>query len=403
MKKKHVTLFIGSLLLVAGLVFWLDTLFDSPNAPQPAPVFSPVNLVTSEESAGQNELTNIADEKRDGAATAGRARVFTCTAYPELEVSGIISPEITIGNAPNVIKRQYWAPVEIEKSLKHSKDPEHLLMVALLGSGTTSKLGVSAMEKALAVDPDNLLTLWNFLDACSLHPEATVCANGSIEKRAILANGDNGLLWGKIADYRLERGDIAGAYGALIKATSAPWFNNYFIEHVEMLERGLAAATNYPYRKRITNAIGVAAAMPFMFYNVFQGCEEQAAGSAEWLQACIEYGKRLEHDGRTILSIGFGISLQRQMYEVAGDTTKIEQAVLRFRRIADTMESGYSDDGWVLLAYDDQVLADYMTEWSAHGELRAMQFVQEEVVRLSQQPGYDPCKLNEARKSATND
>ncbi|MCH8136411.1 MAG: hypothetical protein IIB77_10570, partial [Proteobacteria bacterium] len=311
------------------------------------------------------------------------------------------APELTIDGFQTLKNSQDHERFQAAALLANSKDPEHLLMAALIGFDGQAKLGLSAMENALAVDPDNPLTLWSFLDSCSLHPKAAKCANGSIEKRAILADGGNGLLWGKIADYRLRRGDTAGALDALINANTAPQFNGYFIEYVEMLERGLAAATDNPYRKRITNAIGIAAAMPQRFYHVFQGCKEQATESAEWSQACLGYGKRLERDGRTVMSTRFGIALQKWMYEIAGDEARFAETDLRGRLITEAMESGYTDDGWVLLAYDDQVLADYMNEWSAHGEFQALQFLQEEVVRLSKQPGYDPCERRRGKSTQT--
>ncbi len=80
------------------------------------------------------------------------------------------------------------------------------------------------------------------------------------------------------------------------------------------------------------------------------------------------------------------------MHEVAGEAQKIVDVAVRSQLINNLIASDYSKDGWLLLEYDDQVLADYMDHWSAHGELPAVRFLHAEVVRLSQQPGYDPCE-----------
>lgn len=395
MRKKRIALLLGIAALLTGLVFLLVSPFDSANPPAPALIFGSGDLVEPEDSAAHNEPLRVARENSKRAAI-DPDRVFACRAYSELD-----APELTIGGFKTLKNSQNHERFQAADLLTNSKDPEHLLMAALIGFDGKTKPGLSVMENALAADPDNPLTLWSFLDSCSLHPKAPKCADGSIEKRAILADGGNGRLWGKIADYRLARGDTVGALDALINANTAPQFNGYFIEHVEMLERGLAAATDNPYRERITNAIGIAAAMPQPIYKVFQGCKEQAAESAEWSQACLGYGKRLERDGRTVMSTTFGIALQKVVYKMAGDEARLADTDLRGRLITEAMESGYTDDGWVLLAYDDQVLADYMNEWSAHGEFQALQFLQEEVVRLSKQPGYDPCERRRGKSTQT--
>ena len=134
-----------------------------------------------------------------------------------------------------------------------------------------------------------------------------------------------------------------------------------------------------------------------------RGCEKQAAQSMEWLQTCLDYGRRLEGDGTSMLSVLIGIELQKAMHEISGDASKISETELRAQLTRKEMQLMNSEDAVVLLFRDDQVLTDYLEEWSAHGEWRALQFMQEEVVRLSRQPGYDPCILNKARESSTDD
>lgn len=390
MRKKRVVLLLGMAALLVGLVFWLVTPSGSPTVP------SRLAFSSLDYSIEQNEPTEVAQENPEDGATVIPARVFACGQSSEAG-----DYQLTQDDVQKSLDSWDRLQVAVAASLRYSENPEHLLTAALIGSDGETKLDLAVMERALNADPDNPLTLWNFLDACSLHPEATMCADGSIEKRAILADGGNGLLWGKIAGYRLERGDTSGAYVALIRANTAPQFNGYFIEHVEMLERGLAAATDDPYLERIVSAIGIAAAMALKFYIPIRKCREQAAESAEWLRACLDFGKRLEIDGRTVMSTLLGIGLQKIMYEMSGDTKKKSDADFRLRLYRNTIKSMNSENVKVVMFYDDQVLADFISEWSAHGELRAHQFVQEEVVRLSKQPGYDPCKRREEKSVQT--
>ena len=383
--------------MLAGLIFWLVSPVDSPNASAPALIFSSGSLTEAEDSAARNEATKIAPENNEGAAAVHSTRVFAC------DWSDADEAEMAVDIDQEFLDSLEQKRVEFASLLMHSQDPEHLLVAALIGFDRKSNEHFAAMESALAADPDNPLTLWNFLHACSLHLEETVCQDGSIEKRAVLADGSNGALWGRIAGYRFRRGDKMGAFDALLKANTAPQFNGYFIEHVEMGERSYAAATDSSYRERVMGAIGLAAGTVSNANGVYNLCKEHASESAEWLQLCIEYGKRLESDEGAILSALIGNAIQKTMYEMSGDAKEKTAATLRHRLITDAMNSGNSSDDQVLLLLDDKVLADYIAEWSAHGELRAMQFVKDEVVRLSQQPGYDPCKLKAGRKNATND
>jgi hypothetical protein len=392
MRKKRIALLLG-IMSLAGLFFWLGIPIDSPIAPQGFSFSTSDDLVEPDKSAARNEPTKAGHENPDGTTAANPDRLFACDPY--LTESG---PKLNEESAQESRDRWVLERPKISASLAHSEDSEHLLTAALIGFDRTSKEHLSAMEKALAADPDNKLTLWNFLHTCALHPAATMCMDGSIEKRAIVADGGNGLLWGKIAGYRMDRGDIAGALDALLKANTAPQFNDYLIEHTEMVERGLVAAADYPYRERVVYGISVGSSSMIKFYAPFHFCRKQAQESPEWLQACLEYGKRMESDAKMANSILMGNNLQKTMYEISGNLKKISEIDLRRQLIRDTMISGYRMDAQVLLSFDDQVMADYIQEWSVHGELRALQFLHEKVVRLSNQPGYDPCKLQEARE-----
>ena len=389
MRKKNIAFLLGVIAALTALVFLLVTPFGSPNVPSGL-VFSSLDY-----SFEQNGPIKEAQENPEDAAAASPIRVFAC------DWQDPSKSEISDRSHQEFFDSQNQKRVEIAESLMQSNDPEHLLAAALVGFDRKSKEHIAAMEKALAADPDNPITLWNFLYACSLNAEETLCQDGGIEKRAVLADGGNGALWGRIAGYRFRRGDTARLIDALIKANAAPQFNRYFIEQVEMLERGYVAASDYSYQERIMNAISIMVGNTSDLIGVYNGCKEQAAESAEWLQPCIEYGKRLERDGRTILAALLGIAIQKEMHEISGDAKKKAETDHRRWLLNDSMNSAIRMDGQVLVLDDEHVLADFIAEWSAHGELRAHQFVHEEVVRLSKQPGYNPCKSIEENSVQT--
>ena len=250
-----------------------------------------------------------------------------------------------------------------------------------------------AMTATLNVDPNNSLILWNFLNTCERMPDAPICRDQNIEDRAIAVDSRNGQLWARIAGFRANRGDMPAALDALKNATAAPEFNEYWMENVELFERGLAAATNAPYRIRIIQALVMTAGSMINYNLIFEGCEAQAVDSAEWLQFCTLLGERLEHEGRTMLSTAIGLSLQKRMYSIAGDEENRAAADHRAKLRAKLWRDGNSEDALVLLSRDDKVLTDYISEWAVYGELRAFQFLRNEVQRLRNIPGYDPCSI----------
>lgn len=116
-----------------------------------------------------------------------------------------------------------------------------------------------------------------------------------------------------------------------------------------------------------------------------------AAESVKWVLQCLRFGERLERDGRSVHSMVVGLRLQKEMHSISGDHE--EEALLeeRLGLTGAAFRGGLSKDSEVLLSRDERVLADYISESAAHGELRALQFLNNEVERLKNLPGYDPC------------
>lgn len=277
--------------------------------------------------------------------------------------------------------------------LADSDNPEHLLMAALFGTDRDSAERIDAIRRALIAAPDHPLIAWNFQAACSRLPEVPVCTDQNIEDLTIKVDSSNGQTWARIAGLRMKRGDLPGALEALKNATVAPEFNDYWLDHVELFERGLAAAGNPTYRARTAQAIGMAVAMASVDGQILDACRNEAVKSVNWLQQCLRYAERLEHSANTLLASSIGLSLQSSMYSISGDKEKQAATDSRQDKLRGIMRSGWFRDGQVVLIRDESVFAEYMAEWSTYGEVRALRFLQDEVQRLKQLPGYDPCTL----------
>ena len=282
---------------------------------------------------------------------------------------------------------------EVAAVLSQSDDPEHLLIAMLYGPDRANEASVAVAMRALEKAPNDRLILWNLLNSCAQFPQAPDCSGTAIEDRAIAVDGGNGQLWARVSALRLKRGDTSGALDALKRANAAPRFSDYRMEHIELFERGLAAVGNPPYRERIIQAIGMEAAMVSLEVSTAAQCYRLGADSIEWRQQCLRYGERLEKEGQDMLPILTGQDLQLSMHSKSGD--KDLQATIQARQTLslDAFREPVSKDGEILLMNDDQVLATYVSNLAVYGESGANALLHEDVERLKDQAGYDPCNL----------
>jgi len=112
-----------------------------------------------------------------------------------------------------------------------------------------------------------------------------------------------------------------------------------------------------------------------------------------WRDACLDFGRQLERRSQSALNRGIGIGLQVMIADETGDVAALAAAQARQRRYRVWRDEHLTMDGQVVLARDERVLRGYIDEWQAHGEPAALGYLREEIARLKQLPGYDPCAL----------
>ncbi len=309
------------LIVVIGSVFLSSLLTEEK---------SPSSGFSSTAPRDYKQTEQKVDPSAQSTATAGDAnnRVFACNAPTEWDFTDL---------------------VDVAAFLSVSEDPEHILMAALFGTDRNSESRIDAMTKAMQAAPDDRLIIWNFLDSCAALPNAAICRDQYVENRAIEVDGNNGQLWARISGFRFKRGEVNAALDALRKASTAPDFKEYWIEHVGLFVRGLAAANSAPYRDRIVQAIGMAAAMVSDINLVIDACDTNAVESAEWLHSCVQFGERMELDGHTFLSKSVGLRIQQKMYSISGDKDKEVAAEDRLELVSESYSAGLSEDEQVLL------------------------------------------------------
>lgn len=285
------------------------------------------------------------------------------------------------------------------KVLQHSDDPEHLLIAALYDGHENRSLlplpprgNLETLFRGLELQPRNELLLWNAMMLCVELASEDLCDEKKVPERATAVLGNNATFWFRLAAIRADAEDIDGALAALERSFAAPQYNEYFIEHVELFARGIAAFNNAPYNKRVGIGFGLASEQASDESEILMACQQQALESATWLNTCIGIGERMEARGRSMLSIMLGLDLQKAMYEISGDDVRAQAAERQIesrRRFIDELSDQTNED--IVLAHDERVLETFIDAWKTGGEFEAMLYLRRETRRLMNTPGYQPC------------
>jgi len=336
-------------------------------------------------------LENPSGEQRAGVRESGRSSAADDAKSPH-DCGPAASPsgELPVSHQEYLDKRRSELRGIADK-LSASREPEHLLGAAILGTDKSSSDRIAALAAALDVDPHGPLTVWHLSRACTNHSSARACVRMDIEKRLLEADDVNGAHWAEIAVYREAQGDLAGALDALANAGSASTYDSHWIESVMMLERSLAASTSYTHGKRVVEAFGIAASEAFLEADVLRACKRHAPDS-EWWRICLDFGGMLEQKSGTVLGQALGLGLQREMLETSGSDASIaavERRQAQFRR--ELYDENPSHGVNFLVEYDVNSLSDYLAVFQVYGEKAALEFARSEAERLKSLPGYDPC------------
>jgi len=280
---------------------------------------------------------------------------------------------------------------EAVEVLSASNDPEYLLAAALLDFDRDDKEESELLARALEQLPDHPVALWHRLQHC----EAQSCDQDRIARTAVAADPTNGMLWLEIASGHLEAGDWPEAERAMRRAIASPRFDTYFNDYATLIERGLAASTDFDYPERVVFGIGVAAAVAIPSYGeVSRACQSDENDAVVWVPLCDELGKSMHNRSRELISTMIGWGYRGTAAKRAGDSALVasldsqsdalvERYVYRQVRVGAT----------ALLENDATVLRNYLDDFRAHGELGAIDRLVDVAVRLRADETYDQCNF----------
>ena len=275
--------------------------------------------------------------------------------------------------------------------LAQSDDPEYLLAAALFDFNRDESAESELLSRALAQLPDHPVALWHRMQHCP----AESCDRDKIARAAVAADPTNGMLWLEIASEHVEAGDWAEAERAMRRAISSSRFDTYFYDYTMLIERGLAASTDFTYPERVVTGIGVAAAVAIpAFGEVVTACASGDNDAVVWVPLCDELGRSMQKRSREVISTMIGWGYRRVAAERAGDT----ELAARLERESDAFVDRYTHrqirvGASTLMENDATVLRNYLDDFRAHGELGAIDRLVEVAERLRNDDTYDQCNF----------
>ena len=352
-----------------------------------------VNLGTRETrvDSGHTENVQVVSEPSPGSPP-----VASLTEFPRSELGTALTDLCTSDSKQSDDKE--WTAEEIQVAtealneliqnisdrLSVSSSTEHLHLAALLEDESTSR--IELLDRAISQSPNDAFLLWRAVQICTEEKDATACDLADWERRLLIIDGQNSESWLRVAANRYKAGEIDAALEAMRHAATAAETRIYWTETIEMAERGLAAAgSNYSFRERAAMAFGFAATKLPKYSDFTAMCKEQSLRSADWAYTCLGYGELAENQGKTVIGVSIGRSMQILALEALGEEDKLAAVEARQQSSRQEWLEGIGKNHVAterLMFSNPAVFSAYLAAVRTHGEVVARAYLTDETSRL---------------------
>lgn len=330
------------------------------------------------------------NEPQVGFASAEITRSISelCTSGESEAVSADDTPDIDEISAQVAETKRMLESVK--ERLVVSTEAEHLQLAARLEVDPVKRIALLA--QAMESGRNNPFLVWDAVRICSKLRETSGCPLAAWENQLLSIDGQNSESWIRIAANRYHDGDIEAAYRALQRAGTAAESRSYWIDAIEMAERGFAAGSDFAFAERVIAAFSIAAVNLADYGAYHRMCKEQAPIRAEWAYACLAYGELLERQGKTAMGASIARSIQERALEAIGDEKGLAAVIERHKKFRENRrlhrQGGYNSLAEKVLFSNPAILSGYLAAVRAHGEMAALSYIREETDRwLSLHPG----------------
>ena len=283
---------------------------------------------------------------------------------------------------------------EAVRVLTESDNAEHLVAAARFVYRKDPRRSFKLLSEAAELAPDNAYVSWSRLKFCAMYE--TECGEDSIEisRLAVANEPGNAAVWANVAHLDLSVGREVEALDALERAAAAPYLDTYIADEAMMFDRALAASTDLPSRDRFEHGWVWAISILDGTTSLGQRCREFAASSIQWREACLRFHEQLSHHGKTYLAMMIGLAVQSKMHEYSSNETGQRRIEAERTTVQAHLDSGRLNLLDKIVIRDEALFRAYAEVFKNDGEMAALDYVEEELLRLSADPDYDPCGTN---------
>lgn len=279
-------------------------------------------------------------------------------------------------------------------TLAASADAAHLHAAAWLTDDAVTRLGL--LTTALAVDPDDAFLSFSAVRACRSAGASADCPLAEWETRLIELDRDNSVAWGEIAATRYLDGDFDGARRALQQGAAAARTELYWIDMVELIERGLAAGSDFDFGTRARAAFGYAASHGGASYGVLNAmCKLESDDALDWAYPCLAYAETFIEGTKTQLARMIMFEIQVRALELVGDGNAVAAAERRREAAGAAFQAAIDAADPLaerLLFSDPRFFARYLATIKAGGEIAALAYANDEARRWREDRTLAACE-----------
>jgi len=200
------------------------------------------------------------------------------------------------------------------------------------------------------------------------------------------------VLWVGLAGQMLDAGREDAAFDAIGQAIAAPVFDNYFDDQLMLLERGLAASTDWSYAQRVFHSVEFAISNAPGVLPVIKLCETKQDG--QWPMLCDQLAERLTDYEGDFGANAVGLELKTKMLEARGDSegmAKLEKSIAGLKNMFE--DEGQLKEMVNALLNDEVLLRTFLENLSASGEIAAYRLLTDDIERIKATDGYDQCNF----------
>ena len=265
-----------------------------------------------------------------------------------------------------------------------SQSAENLTSVALMAVDDPRER-LDAIKEAMSIGDRDAIVVWAAVQICDRPRPNLNCPAREWEDELLKLDSGNSEVWIRVAARHYQRGDTAKALDSLRHAATAAETREYWPETVAMLERALDAAGGYSFTQRARFAFDFAAAHAPDAAPYVSMCGTQSRIDAEWAQACLEYGRLVERQGKTESVLAIGQTIQIAALEAMGNTAATETVAAQQDEAARERASEPAGERVdVFILSNTRLFAAYLAALRERGERAARAEARAEANRLAE-------------------